>query len=321
MPQPTLIVQTCFLSTPFLTGKSSVKKTVVFCLLLFSFLPTLSGFAQDSLNTTPIVNKKRLTALTVTGSALYGATWVGLHEAWYKSNMRRSFHFFDDHAQWQQIDKLGHFYSTYHLSHTSAQMFRWTGLPHRKSVWLGSLTGLLLMLPVEVLDGFSNDYGASWSDIVANTSGAALSLQNLWWRQPRIHPKFSFHQTGFARLRPNTLGENLPQQVLKDYNGQTYWLAFDIKPWLHEQSKFPAWLNLAVGYGANNMLYAYKSINQANGYDTYRQYYVSLDVNFTRIPVHNKLVKSLFFILNTIHIPAPALEINKKGMKFHPLYF
>jgi hypothetical protein len=69
------------------------------------------------------------------------------------------------------------------------------------------------------------------------------------------------------------------------------------------------------------MIYAHKTLNQVNGYDTYRQYYLSLDINFTRIPVESKFVRSLFLILNTIHIPAPALEVNKKGMKFHPMYF
>ncbi len=52
------------------------------------------------------------------------------------------------------------------------------------------------------------------------------------------------------------LGVNLLQQVLKDYNGQTYWLAFDIKPWLRKESHFPAWLNLSLGYGAQELVYA-----------------------------------------------------------------
>jgi uncharacterized protein YfiM (DUF2279 family) len=298
-----------------------LSKITSFSLLLLLLTHTVTLLAQDSIQAVSRFNKKRFTGVMIAGVSAYGITMAGLHEAWYKENARSNFHFFDDLHQWQQIDKAGHFYSTYHLSHTSSRIFEWTGISSRKAVWLGALTGILLMLPIEIQDGFSSDYGASWSDLLANTSGAALSLQRLWWQQPRIHPKFSFHPTAFAPRRPNTLGSNLPQRLLKDYNGQTYWLALDVQPWLGSRSKFPAWLNLALGYGATNMLYADKGVNQLNGYDTYRQYYISLDVNFTRIPASSKFIKSVFFLLNTVRIPAPALEFNKKGMKLHPLYF
>jgi hypothetical protein len=294
-------------------------KALALLFLLFLNQPCLK--AQDTIPPAPTFHKNRCIALYTGGATVYGVTLFGLNEVWYKQNARKNFRLFNDHAQWQQIDKTGHWYSGYHLSHISSRLYQWTGMPFNKAIWLGSLTGLLLTSPIEVFDGFSKDYGASWSDLLANTAGAALALQNLWWQQPRIHPKFSFHLTSFAALRPNMLGNNLPQRMLKDYNGQTYWLALDIQPWLGAQSQFPAWLNLALGYGATNMVYADKRINQMYGYDPYRQYYVSFDINFARIPVESKVLKSLFFMLNTIHIPAPALEFNKKGVKLHPLYF
>lgn len=294
-------------------------KVLALLILLLLQLPGL--MAQDTLPPASAFNKNRCIALCTGGATVYGVTLFGLNEVWYKQNARKNFRFFNDHAQWQQLDKTGHWYTGYHLSHISSRLYQWTGMPFNKAIWLGSLTGLLLTTPIEVLDGFSKDYGASWSDLLANTAGAALALQNLWWQQPRIHPKFSFHLTPFAALRPNMLGDNLPQRMLKDYNGQTYWLALDIQPWLGAQSRFPAWLNLALGYGATSMVYADKSINQMYGHDPYRQYYLSLDINFARIPVQSKVLKSLLFMLNTIHIPAPALEFNRKGMKLHPLYF
>jgi hypothetical protein len=173
------------------------------------------------------------------------------------------------------------------------------------------------------MDGFSVAYGASWGDMAANASGSVLFMgQHLLWQEERIHPKFSFYPSQLATLRPNMLGGNLPQQALKDYNGQTYWLAFDIKPWLRMESRFPAWLNLSLGYGAGQMVYARDAINQQQGYDAYRQYFLSLDVNFTRIPTRSRLLKSLFFLLNTVHMPAPALQLNRKeGIRFHPVYF
>lgn len=288
-----------------------------FCLLI-----AFSALCQDTLPAQSQLNKKRFRSVYIGGSSLYAVTLIGLNQIWYKNNPRTGFHFFDDHTEWQQVDKAGHFFTAYHISNTGFKVFQWTGMPKRKAVWLGSITGLIFQTPIEILDGFSTAYGASWTDLLANMAGSALVLQNLFWEEPRIHTKFSFHQTAYAHLRPNILGENLPQQIIKDYNGQTYWLAFDIQPWLGKQSKFPPWLNVSLGYGAENMVFAHTKDNIQNGYETYRQYYLSLDINLTRIPVRNKLVKSLFFALNTIHIPAPALEWNrKKGFILHGLYF
>jgi hypothetical protein len=41
--------------------------------------------------------------------------------------------------------------------------------------------------------------------------------------------------------------------MLKDYNGQTYWLSVNLHSF-YKGSKIPKWLNLAIGYGANGML-------------------------------------------------------------------
>jgi hypothetical protein len=71
------------------------------------------------------------------------------------------------------------------------------------------------------------------------------------WKEQRITPKFSFHTTQYAQYRPNVLGSSLAEQMLKDYNGQTYWLSVNT-PSIKAQN--PKWLNLAIGYGANGML-------------------------------------------------------------------
>lgn len=297
-----------------------VRLWVMAAFLMILFISPAA--AQDTLKDSTHFNKKRFRTVYLGGSVVYAGSLIALNEIWYKENPRTSFHFFNDNAQWLQIDKIGHFYSAYHLSHTGARIFRWTGMKERKAIWLGAATGMLLLTPIEILDGFSSEYGASWGDLLANSAGAALSLQGLFWQEPRIHPKFSFHQTSLAALRPNVLGENLAQQIIKDYNGQTYWLAFDIQPWLRKPGKFPPWLGIALGYGGEQMVYARSHENQAMGYDSYRQYYLSLDINLTRIPVKSKFLKSLFFALNTIHIPAPALEWNRKqGFRMHALYF
>ncbi len=160
--------------------------------------------------------------------------------------------------------------------------------------------------------GFSKEWGASSGDIIANVSGTALFVsQELLWNEQRIVPKFSFHQTDFPTLRPNTLGESSLEQILKDYNGQNYWLSFNIYSFT-KLDFVPKWLNLAVGHGGSGMLFGNKADALENGYiqNEYRQFYLSLDVDLTKIKTNSHFLKTIFSVFNTIKIPAPTLQLN-----------
>src|SRR5690606_8514941 len=126
---------------------------------------------------------------------------------------------------WKQVDKAGHFYSAFYLSYGTSRLLRWTRMPEEKTILPAALTGFLLLLPVEILDGYSSNYGASVGDLAANAAGAAFFLgQSLAWKDIRVIPKFSYHATDFPAMRPDVLGHNFAGRLLKDYNAQTYWL-------------------------------------------------------------------------------------------------
>jgi uncharacterized protein YfiM (DUF2279 family) len=243
--------------------KKSISKTVLLSLAfgrIHSFFQCQTGPLSDSTLFTPQLNTKSLQTLVIGVGSAYGATLMGLNSLWYADAPRSSFHFFNDNREWQQIDKVGHFYTAYHISRLGIQAFEWSGIPRRKSIWWGGLMGMIFQTPIEILDGFSSAYGASWGDLTANTVGSGLLIgQLLFWDRERIYPKFSFHPTALARVRTKLLGKNLLQQTLKDYNGQTYWLAFEIKHFLKNSSGFPDWLCISLGYGAYNMVAADKN--------------------------------------------------------------
>lgn len=145
--------------------------------------------------------------------------------------------------------------------------------------------------------------------------------QELLWDEQRILLKYSFSQTKYAKQRPNVLGSNFLEQTLKDYNGQTYWLSANI--WsFNKDGNFPKWLNIALGYGADGMLYGETLPSNPVAQNPYRQFYLSIDVDLSKIKTNSKFLKTLFSTINFIKIPAPALEYNtKNGFKFHFLYF
>lgn len=253
----------------------------------------------------------------------YTSLLISLNQAWYTEEERTDFHWFNDNKQWKQVDKVGHFWGALHQSRAGIDMLRWAGVPEKKAVILGGLTGILLQTPIEVFDGYQADYGASVGDLVANTVGsAAVVAQELAWQEVRIMPKYSFHTTRYANMRPNVLGSSLAEQALKDYNGQTYWLSVNVGAFLNEQTKYPKWLNLAVGYGAQEMVYNDPEANAAAGLDAHRQFYLSPDLNLMHFKGKSKVWNTALYVLSIIKIPAPALEFNRKdGLKLHPLYF
>jgi uncharacterized protein YfiM (DUF2279 family) len=284
---------------------------------LFAVLPLLL-LGQPS-DTAQQVNKKRLSGLVLGSTIGYGITLVGLNELWYDDSGKQSFQFFNDNDEWKQADKAGHFFSAFYLSYGAASALRWCNVKPKKSDLIGSLIGFGMLIPIEIMDGYSDAYGASGGDLIANAAGAALYFgQSRLWKEIRIYPKFSFHQTEYASQRPSVLGDGLSQEIFKDYNGQTYWLSFDMDKFL----RFPKWLNLAAGYGAEGMVYARDYQNTEAGYpEAYRQYYFSLDFDLRAIKSKSKAVNALIFIASMIKLPSPTIEFSSKGVKAYAFYF
>ncbi|MGF1534708.1 MAG: DUF2279 domain-containing protein [Bernardetiaceae bacterium] len=241
------------------------------------------------------------------GATLYTGGVVGLGTIWYE-DLKPPFRFFNDNRQWLQMDKLGHFYSAYHLGRLGQDLLRPTRLSPAAKRWLGGGMGFLLLLPIEILDGFSPDYGASWGDLGANLLGSLLVISG----QKRVQPKFSFWPSRWAEQRPDLLGDHLLAQMLKDYNGQRYWLSVRVKSW---------WM-LSLGYSAEGMVYGDPHQNRAMGYTAYRQYYLSLDLDLSGIKPRSAFLKTLLWIGQGIKIPAPALGWQpNRGWRVYPLFF
>jgi hypothetical protein len=270
------------------------------------------------------IHTGRLVGVLCAQGAVYAATGAGLYFLWYKDYPQSSFHFFNDDNEWIQIDKCGHMTSAYYISRIGYSSYRWAGVGNTKSIWFGGLLGFAYMLNIEILDGFSSEWGFSVGDLTANTVGCFLFIgQQLAWNEQRFVLKFSFHPSPYAQYRPDLLGTSYMQQMLKDYNGQTYWLSGNISSFLPKSSKFPKWLNVSAGYGAEGMTGAFSNeTGSVPQFTRYRQFYLSLDADLTRIPTRSKALKGIFTILSFIKIPFPALEFNTNGkVIFHYFYF
>jgi len=292
--------------------------TFIIILIGVNCLAQTSSFYKKS----DTLNTKRRNTVIITETALSIGTLVALDKLWYSGYSRSNFHFINDNNQWKQLDKMGHVMTSYYFGKIGMEVLDWSGVRKKNQIIYGATFGFSFLTAVEILDGFSTKWGASWGDIAANASGTGLLIgQELVWKEQRILLKYSFSQSDYAKQRPNTLGETFLQQTLKDYNGQTYWLSANI--WsFNKDSNFPKWLNIALGYGADGMLYGETNPTNALVQDPYRQFYLSIDLDLTKIKTNSKFLKTLFSTINFIKIPAPALEYNtKNGFKFHYLHF
>ncbi len=280
---------------------------------------------ENFLKPSDTLHKNRLKTLVISEAAIGATALIGLNQVWYADYPRSDFHFINDNAEWLQMDKAGHVFSAYHLGSFGANALKWTGSNSKSQLIYGATLGLAFLTTVEVFDGYSANWGASLGDVAANISGTALYVaQELLWKEQRIVPKFSFHTTPYASARPNVLGSSIPEQILKDYNGQTYWLSANIYSFA-KASKIPKWLNIAVGYGAEGMITGNDALVNTvflPEQQRYRQFYLSLDVDLTKIETKSHFVKTILTILNTVKIPAPTFEIKGRGQsRLHFVYF
>ncbi|WP_229669436.1 DUF2279 domain-containing protein [Yeosuana aromativorans] len=285
------------------------------------------AFSQSKLNSflkpSDSLNTSRRNAVVISETSLAGLTLIGLNQLWYADYEKSQFHTINDNNEWLQMDKFGHVFSSYQLGRVGADVLNWSGVSKKDQLIYGATLGFAFLTTVEIFDGFSKEWGFSWGDILANGTGTGLYIgQELLWNEQRIALKFSFHQTRYALQSPDKLGQNFTEQLLKDYNGQTYWLSANLHAFF-KQSKIPKWLNIAFGYGADGMLSGTKDIDNQllTNYDRHRQFYLSFDVNLNNIKTESHILKSVFSVFNVIKVPFPALEFSKNRCVFHLFYY
>lgn len=332
-------------------------KSILLGFLFFLTFSINTGYTQELkidkykfLQPSDTFHKGRFWTCAATGASIYTGVMIGLNELWYADYPRSSFHLFDDSGEWNDMDKFGHLYTAYFESRWSYTGARWVGIEERKAAWLGASLGMMYQTSIEILDGFSEEWGFSVPDMAFNTLGSAVFLsQQLIWKEQRITLKVSSNPNSYPDLNilssdgstsyllsqraEELYGSNYIASFLKDYNAMTVWASVNVSSFMPNRPdhKFPKWLNVAVGVGAGNLYGGFANTWEEEGityqldddqFPRFQQYYLSLDIDLTRIKTKSHFLKTLFSLVNVIKIPAPTLEFNTQGqVKFHPVYF
>lgn len=281
-------------------------------------------------------NASRFWIASGIGVGLYSVGTYAIWETWYSNYPRSKFQTINDWPEWLQMDKFGHTLGAYQYSRLLFAGARWTGMKRSKARLTAFGVSSLLQGTVEIFDAYSAEWGFSWSDVGANTLGSVLFLgQDLIWKEQRILLKISNDLrpipdvpienrngmiSNLGDIVNERFGATRAERFLKDYNAQTVWLSANLHAFA-PRAGLPPWLNMAVGYGVEDVYGAYGNNWQVNGESfsysplRYRQYFLSPDICLSRIPTKKRWVRLLLGTLDFIKLPAPALEYSQGSFK------
>lgn len=286
------------------------------------------GGAITLFERSPLPDRKRIFVLGITIAGLYAAAVIALYFLWYKKGRLSPFHWFDDRGEWNQIDKAGHTFGGYFQTVWGYEMLRWCGLSNNKAALFGAMLGLSIQSSIEGMDGFSSKYGASYSDLMANLTGALIAAIQYWlWEEQRIMLKYSYDGGSYpkgelAERAHELFGDTVFDKGLKDYNHMTLWAS--VNPSKFFPGRYPEWLCFAVGYSAENLYGGFENkwIDKDNvrhdrsDLPRLRVLNFSLDADLPKLSGGSKKELAALKLLNIFKIPFPRIQHKWEAAKY-----
>ena len=264
------------------------------------------------------LNQKRRNAVLISEGLAGGIIMSGLAATWYSNYATEGFHFFDDSPEWMGMDKIGHAITAYYIASYTAELCDWAGMSRKNQNMTGAAYSLGFLSVVEVLDGFSSGWGFSTTDMLTNIGGVGLFFLNRTaFENEPIQLKYNSLPSPYRQYRPELLGQNWLESLIKDYNGQTYWLSFNLNELVSR--KVPSWLGVGFGYGVEGLLGG--RVNPTTSLDgeplpvfkRNAQFYLSPDIQWDKIKTRNAFLRGVLKAMTFIKLPLPGLEVNGKG--------
>ena len=150
---------------------------------------------------------------------------------------------FDGDTPYGGADKLGHAFTCYALASVYNRIYKSWGYSDDDAILMGATNSWLTMSLIEIGDGFSVSQGFSWQDEAMNALGASMAY--LRHSVPAVRERVDFRWEWFPSPSVRN-GERL--DILTDYSGQKFLLAFKLDGWLQTGSPLMKALEVQVGY-------------------------------------------------------------------------
>jgi len=240
------------------------------------------------------------------------ASGVAVHFARYEPLWKdhyTSFYFREDFSYARNQDKLLHFYGSGLGSVISTKALSWAGYGEQDAVLYGAATSLAFFTFMKIEDGHIDYLGFDRVDELANLLGAGYPLAQYYvpWLK-------SFTPKGSYVASPNTVvaSEQKLPSFLEDHEGQKFWMGITVHDLLPKnlQEYWPSILGLAAGY----------TVRGLNTPHSYHETIIALDLDLRKLPGDSAFLKTMWEMLNYIHLPMPAVRVSQSAI-WYGLYF
>ncbi len=295
--------------------------------LLFHADPDSRGFYQfngplnypysiDSINSfnTAMDNGKKVSYVRlgiVSGAslAILGGIYYRWKTAWWNDGTA-GFHMDYNNTYTNNVDKVGHLYGGILFTECFSEGLRWAGLDEESSLLYGALFSTLVYTGVEIKDGYAPTWGFDPVDLAGSAVGSIYPytqkkipfLQN-------FNFKYSYFPSNSAYYNRNKKN----QFFNDDYEGETFWLAANLKNLLPSGSNsfMPDFLNLALGVSVEHL---------DNPIERQRVFILSPDIDLVKLfKPESEFLKEVLRLLDYIHLPLPAIQVSP-GFKGYGIY-
>jgi hypothetical protein len=282
-----------------------------------SYIPILPGDSVQNKKTQNQKNKKeykiipwRMALLGTIGAGVFTAMHIYYKDTWWK-DQRRFFKFAEDGYYARNVDKVSHIYTANVFTELTAVAYEWAGISPGKSLLYGAITSMAYETYIEINDGFAPIWGFDWVDMGANFFGV---LYPFLQREIPVLKNFTFKWS----FKPEWVKRKVSNSndLLDDYTNMTFWLGVSPEGLLPKKAAkyYPGFLGFAIGLSLKNASHATGTT------DAYREWFISLDYDITKLPGKSDFLKKLKKILNFYHFPAPAVRVSPSGV-WYGLYF
>jgi hypothetical protein len=172
-------------------------------------------------------------------------------------------------------DKLGHAFAGYALTGVYRRLYKNWGYSDGQALLGGAVSSALVTTMIEVGDGFSKKWGFSCQDEAMDLAGIGMAY--LRHRYPAIEKRVDYR---LEWVPSATFRDGEHSDLLTDYSGQKYLLAFKLGGFLATDEPFWRVLEVQVGYYTRGYLSA---SDAARFHGRHRYGYAGIGLNMSYI--------------------------------------
>jgi len=191
----------------------------------------------------------------------------------------------------------------------SAKAFSWAGYDNEDAAICGAATSLAFFTFMKIEDGHIDYLGFDRVDELANVLGAGYPVAQYYvpWLK-------SFTPKGSYVASPNAVvaSEQRLPDFLEDHEGQKFWMGITVHDLLPKniQEYWPSMVGIAAGY----------TVRGLNTPHSYHETFIALDLDLRKLPGDSAFLKTMWEMLNYIHLPMPAVRVSQSAI-WYGLYF